>query len=30
MLMSDKIAGLRNKFIKWKEAFESKGLGSAA
>ena len=26
VLMSETIEGLRNKFIKWKEAFESKGL----
>ena len=26
MLMSETIDGLRNKFLKWKEAFESKGL----
>ena len=26
MLMTETIKGLRNKFIKWKEAFESKGL----
>ena len=26
VLMSDTIKGLRNKFIKWKEAFESKAL----
>ena len=26
VLMSKKIEGLRNKFIKWKEAFESNGL----
>ena len=24
--MSETIDGLRNKFLKWKEAFESKGL----
>ena len=24
--MSETIEGLRNKFLKWKEAFESKGL----
>ena len=26
VLMNDKIEGLRNKFLKWKEAFESKGM----
>ena len=26
VLMSDTIEGLRNKFLRWKEAFESKGL----
>ena len=26
VLMSETIEGLRNKFQKWKEAFESKGL----
>ena len=26
MLMIETIEGLRNKFLKWKEAFESKGL----
>ena len=26
VLMSETIEGLRNKFLKWKEAFESKGL----
>ena len=26
VLMSEIIEGLRNKFLKWKEAFESKGL----
>ena len=26
VLMCETIGGLRNKFIKWKEAFESKGL----
>ena len=26
VLMSETIDGLRNKFIKWKEVFESKGL----
>ena len=26
LLMSEAIYGLRNKFLKWKEAFESKGL----
>ena len=26
VLMSETIEGLRNKFIKWNEAFESKGL----
>ena len=26
ILMSETIMGLRNKFLKWKEAFESKGL----
>ena len=26
MLMTETIEGLRNKFIKWKEAFESKVL----
>ena len=26
MLMSETVSGLRNKFLKWKEAFESKGL----
>ena len=26
VLMSETIEGLRNKFIKWKETFESKGL----
>ena len=26
VLMSEKIKGLRNKFLKWKEAFESKDL----
>ena len=26
VLMSEIIKGLRNKFLKWKEAFESKGL----
>ena len=26
VLMSETIAGLRNKFLKWKDAFESKGL----
>ena len=26
VLMSETIKGLRNKFLKWKEAFESKGL----
>ena len=25
-LMTDKIAGLRNKFIKWKDAYQSNGL----
>ena len=25
VLMSETIKGLRNKFLKWKEAFESKG-----
>ena len=25
-LMSETIEGLRNKFLKWKEVFESKGL----
>ena len=26
VLMSETIEGLRNKFLKWKEPFESKGL----
>ena len=26
VLMSETIEGLRSKFLKWKEAFESKGL----
>ena len=26
VLMSETIEGLRNKFLKWKDAFESKGL----
>ena len=26
VLMRETIEGLRNKFLKWKEAFESKGL----
>ena len=26
VLMGETIRGLRNKFLKWKEAFESKGL----
>ena len=26
LLMSETILGLRDKFLKWKEAFESKGL----
>ena len=26
VLMSETIEGLENKFLKWKEAFESKGL----
>ena len=26
VLMSETIEGLRNKFLKWKEAFDSKGL----
>ena len=26
VMMSETIEGLRNKFLKWKEAFESKGL----
>ena len=26
ILMNERINGLRNKFLKWKEAFESKGL----
>ena len=26
VLMSETIKGIRNKFIKWKEAIESKGL----
>ena len=26
VLMSETIKGLRNEFLKWKEAFESKGL----
>ena len=26
VLMSETIEGLRNKFLKWKEAFESKGM----
>ena len=26
MMMRETIEGLRNKFLKWKEAFESKGL----
>ena len=26
ILMSETIEGLRNKFLKWKEAFESKGF----
>ena len=28
VLMSETIEGLRNKFIKWKEALESKGLNA--
>ena len=26
LLMSETVEGLRNKFLKWKKAFESKGL----
>ena len=26
VLMSETVKGLRNKFLKWKEAFENKGL----